>query len=257
MERPRPRSGRLHGSRLRQLMTSYEIFAPFYDRVMGDRGREGTYLHDLIQKHRPDAETVLELACGTGAILEQLHPRYEISGLDASKRMLQLAAQKVPEARLFRKDMTRFDLAEKFDVVLCVFDSINHLVGFPDWEAVFDRAHEHLTDRGIFIFDVNTERQLAAFASAPPWTQWFEGDNLLLIEVRDEGDGVYAWKIRVFEHSRGSDYRLHVEDIREAAFPLERIRASLTERFTSARIYDAERQRPTSRSLRLHFVCER
>ena len=36
--------------------------------------------------------------------------------------------------------MTRFDLGETFDVVLCVFDSINHLVRFSDWERVFDRA---------------------------------------------------------------------------------------------------------------------
>ena len=237
-------------------MTSYEVFAPFYDRVMGDRGREGVFLQQLIQKHRPEAATVLELACGTGAILEQLHSDYEVSGLDASKRMLDIAAQKVPQARLFREDMTRVALDETFDVVLCVFDSINHLVRFADWEAVFDRAHEHLTDRGIFIFDVNTERKLAAFASAPPWTQWFDDDSLLLIEVRDEGSGVYGWKLRVFEHRSGSAYRLHVEDIREATFPLERIKASLAERFGRVRVYDAERARPTTRSLRLHLVCE-
>jgi len=238
-------------------MTTYEVFAPFYDRVMGDRGREGSYLRELIQRHCPEAETVLELACGTGAILEQLDSHYEVSGLDASRRMLDIAAQKVPQARLFREDMTRFDLGETFDVVLCVFDSINHLVRFADWEAVFDRAHEHLTDPGIFIFDANTERKLASFASAPPWTQWFDDDSLLLIDVRDEGDGVYAWKLRVFEHRGGSGYRLHVEDIREAAVPLERIKEALTERFGRVRIYDAERQRPTSRSLRLHFACRR
>jgi len=236
-------------------MTSYEVFAPFYDRVVGDRGREGAYLHELIQKHRPDAVTVLELACGTGAIIEQLHSHYEVSGLDASRRMLDIAAQKVPQARLFRKGMTHFDLGERFDVVLCVFDSVNHLVSFAQWEAVFDCAAEHRADRRIFIFDVNTERKLASFASAPPWMQWFGDDSLLLIDVRDEGDGVYAWKLRVFEHRSGSSYRLHVEDIREAAFPLERIRAALAERFRRVRVYDAERARPTTRSLRLHFVC--
>ncbi len=237
-------------------MTSYDVFAPFYDRVMGDRGGEGAYLRELIQKHHPDAATVLELACGTGAILEQLRGRYDVYGLDASRSMLDVAAQKIRRDRLFREDMTRFDLHETFDVVLCVFDSINHLAGFAEWEAVFDRALEHLTDRGIFIFDVNTERKLAAFASEPPWTQWFEDVSLLMIDVRDEGDGVYAWKLRVFEHRSGSDYRLHVEDIREAAFPPARIRASLAKRFRRVRIYDADRSRPTTRSLRLHFVCE-
>ena len=184
-------------------MTGYAAFAPFYDQVMGDRGREAGYVHGLIQRHRPSAASVLELACGTGAILQLLQPHYEVTGLDASQPMLDIAARKVPRARLRRADMTRFDLGETFDVVLCVFDSINHLVRFSDWERVFDRARAHLTDRGLFVFDVNTERKLAAFAVAPPWTQWFGDDNLLLIDVRDEGDrACTTWKVRVFEHCR-------------------------------------------------------
>ena len=237
-------------------MTGYDAFAPFYDEVMGDRGRQADYVHALIQRHRPSAAKVLELACGTGAILEQLQPHYDVIGLDASQPMLDIAAQKVPRARLLREDMTDFDLDETFDAVLCVFDSINHLVSFADWERVFDRAAAHLADRGVFVFDVNTERQLAEFAVAPPWTQWFGDDNLLLIDVRDEQHGVYIWKVRVFEHRDDSTYRLHVEDIRETAFPLARIRQALAARFRHIRVFDAERSRPTTLSRRLYFVCQ-
>jgi SAM-dependent methyltransferase len=236
-------------------VTSYVAFAPFYDEVMGDRRREGAYVHSLIEKHHPEATTVLELACGTGAILEQLHAHYDVAGLDLSKGMLEIAAQKVRQARLFLEDMTRFDLGETFDVVLCVFDSINHLVKFEQWEAVFDRARDHLAGGGIFVFDVNTERKLASFAVAPPWLQWFGDDSLLLIDVRDGEVGAYDWKVRIFEHLEGTTYRLHAEDIREAAFPVERIKAALSERFARIRVYDAERTRPTARSLRLYFVC--
>jgi len=237
-------------------MTGYAAFALFYDQVMGDRGREAAFVQALIQKHRPKASSVLELACGTGAILERLQLHYEVTGLDASQPMLDIAARKVPQARLFHEDMTHFDLDETFDAVLCVFDSINHLLRFADWERVFDRAAAHLGDAGIFVFDVNMERKLAAFAVAPPWTQWFGDDNLLLIDVRDEGDGVYAWKVRIFEHSGDSAYRLYVEDIREVAFPLEQVRHALAERFRRVRVIDAERARPTTRSERLYFVCE-
>ena len=236
-------------------MTGYDAFALFYDQVMGDRGREAAYVHALIQRQRPSATSVLELACGTGAILEHLQRHYDVTGLDASQPMLDIAAQRVPQAQLVCADMTHFDLDEKFDAVLCVFDSINHLVSFADWERVFDRAASHLAERGVFVFDVNTERKLAAFAVAPPWTQWFGDDSLLLIDVRDEGKGVYAWKVRVFEHCDDSTYRLHVEDIRETAFPLERIRQALGERFRRVRVLDAERSRPTSLSQRLYFVC--
>jgi len=236
-------------------VTTYATFAPFYDEVMGDRAREGAYVRALIEKHHPEAATVLELACGTGAILEQLHEHYGVAGLDNSKGMLEIAAQKVPQARLFREDMTRFDLGERFDVVLCLFDSLNHLVAFEQWETVFDRAREHLAEGGVFVFDVNTERKLASFAAGPSWTQWFGEDSLLMIDVMDSGARIYEWKIRIFEHLGDLDYRLHAEDIREAAFPVERIKAALDERFGPIWIYDAERSRPTTRSLRLHFVC--
>ncbi len=238
-------------------MTGYDAFAPFYDQVMGDRGQEAAYLHTLIQRDRPRAASVVELACGTGALLEQLQRHYEVVGLDASQPMLDIAARKVPQARLFRRDMTDFELDETFDAVLCVFDSINHLESFASWERVFDRAAAHLADGGVFVFDTNTERKLAAFAVAPPWTQWFGDDSLLMIDVRDEGEGVYAWKVRVFEHRGDSAYRLHVEDIREVAFPVERIREAVAKRFHRVRIVDADRVRPTTRSERLYFVCER
>ena len=36
-------------------MTAYGVFAPFYDEVMGDRGREAAYVRNLIERHQPSA----------------------------------------------------------------------------------------------------------------------------------------------------------------------------------------------------------
>ena len=134
-------------------------------------------------------------------------------------------------------------------------DSLNHLGRFEQWEAVFDRAREHLAAGGVFVFDVNTERKLARIAGAPPWIQWFDDESLFLIDVREGEDGTYDWNVRVFEHAEASTYRLHAEDIRERAFPSGRIEAALDERFARVSISDAERARPTARSERLYFVC--
>lgn len=200
---------------------------------------------------------MLELACGTGSILKQLEPHYEVAGADLSSTMLELAARKVPGVRLFHEDMTRIRLDETFDVVLCVYDSINHLLRFEQWEAVFDRAAEHLESGGLFVFDVNTAAKLESFAAQRALLTWFGDDNLLVVDVTDRGNGVSMWEIRIFEHLGDSAYRLHAEDIAETTFPLERIKTSLGERFGRVWVYDAERSRPTSRSLRLHFVCRR
>jgi SAM-dependent methyltransferase len=214
-------------------------------------------VRSLIQKHHPEAITVLELACGTGSVLKQLDSDYEVTGVDLSERMLEVAARKLPHARLIRADMTRVALDERFDVVLCVYDSINHLLKFAQWEAVFDRAHAHLEDGGLFIFDVNTERRLASFVPQPAVTQWFGDGHLMVLDVVDGGKGVFVWSIRVFEHLGNGSYRLHTEDIREVAFPTERIRRRLQKRFRRVWTYDEERSRPSPSSGRLHFVCRK
>lgn len=220
---------------------SYAAFARFYDAVQGDGADRAATLRALIGAHHPTARTALELACGTGSMLAQLRGELDVTGLDRSPEMLALAAEKLPGIRLVEADMTRFDLAERFDVVLCVFDSINHLLDFAEWEAVFDRARDHLADGGIFVFDINTEERLARLAAHPPVAQWFDGENMLAIDVRDGGGGVVTWSIAVFEHEGGDRYRLHREDIREASFPRGRIERALLERFEAVAVEGTER----------------
>jgi SAM-dependent methyltransferase len=236
-------------------MSGYAAFARFYDAVQGDRADAADFARSLLERHHPQARRVLELACGTGSILARLRPRYEVTGVDLSAEMLAVARRKLAGVELVQADMTGVRLGRRFDAVLCLYDSINHLLRFRQWEAVFDRACEHLEPDGVFVFDLNTERRLAALAAAPPSVEWFDG-NLLLLEVAAAGRGVVDWQLRVFEHTgEAARYRLHETTIPETSFPLERIRESLLRRFRSVRILDPLRARPTSRSGRLWLVC--
>jgi SAM-dependent methyltransferase len=222
---------------------------------MGDRADHARYIRSLISKHAPRARRVLELACGTGSVLAQLASHYEVAGIDRSPAMLEIARRKLPAARLVEADMTAFDLGEQFDVVLCAFDSINHLLRFRDWEAVFRRAREHLDERGIFVFDINTEHRLATFPGGPPLVQWFGDGNLMTIVIAERPRGGVVWQIDVFERARDATYRRHREEIPEVSFAAERIHAALRKRFSRIWTYDARRARPSTRSDRLHFVC--
>ena len=236
-------------------LTGYSAYARFYDATQGDRAEHATYIRSLLKKHHPKAKTVLELACGTGSILKQLQPHYDVTGLELSDEMLAIARKKLPGVRLVKSDMRSFDLGERFDAVLCVYDSINHLTRFRDWEAVFRRAREHLNDRGVFVFDINTVHRLASSAGGAPMVQWFGDGSLMVIAIVAGPRGAVDWEINVFERVRGSTYRLHLDVIREMSFPVERIRAALRGRFTRIWVYDARRARPSAQSDRLHFVC--
>src|SRR5258708_31484744 len=132
-------------------MTSYERFGEFYDAVMGDRRAAGEQVIGLIRAAKPDAKNVLELGCGTGSILKHLQDAYEVSGLDISSKMLSIARKKVPRAKLYRQDMADFQIGDRFDVIFCIFDSINHVRRFSDWKKVFALVRRHLSPGGCFI----------------------------------------------------------------------------------------------------------
>jgi len=235
-------------------MTSYGRFGEFYDAVMGDRRAAAEQVMQLIRATKPDARNVLELGCGTGSILKYLQDVYEVSGLDMSRKMLSIARKKVPRSKLFRQDMVDFRINGRFDVIICIFDSINHVRRFSDWKRVFATVRRHLLPGGCFIFDINTQRKLGRLIAGPPWVHRF-GRNLLIIEVTAFRGGGSNWNVKVFEHRNGSRYTLHEEDIVEVAFPLRQVVAALRADYVKVRVIDPERSRPSAKSERLFFTA--
>ena len=235
---------------------SYEKFHRFYDPVMGDRSAAASYIADLIDHYRPGTRTVLEVACGTGAILGLLSQNYEVTGLDRSRKMLAIARRKLPRTKLFCQDMTKFAISEKFGAVVCVYDSINHLLRFSDWRRVFKRVSFHLEKDGIFILDVNTIGKLRWLVYGEPWVKQL-GRDLVVINVTTGRRRRFHWHVKVFEHRRRDTYRLHAETIAELAVPMKRISAVLNGLFTKVHVIDPENRRPSDRSQRLYFVCRK
>ncbi len=235
---------------------SYEKFYRFYDIVMDDRSAVGQFLSGLIVAYHPRAKTLLELACGTGSILGYLSNRYEVSGLDRSRPMLSIARQKLPHIKFFRQDMARFRIAKQFDAIVCVFDSLNHLLRFSDWEKTFRQAARHLHADGLFVFDVNTLGKLQRLATGPAWVRQFAQDTVI-IKVTGGERALFAWDVKIFEHREKDHYRLHHETIREIALPYKTILNGLRQRFRQVKVIDPEGRRPSDQSERLFFVCRK
>src|SRR5581483_10962704 len=83
-----------------------------YDAVYSfkDYAAESARLHELIQARRPGAATLLDVACGTGAHLEQLGRWYEVEGVDVDPEMLEVARARLPGVPLHAGDMRELDL---------------------------------------------------------------------------------------------------------------------------------------------------
>ncbi|MGC1419707.1 MAG: class I SAM-dependent methyltransferase [Acidimicrobiales bacterium] len=236
-------------------MSAYETFARFYDLVNGDPEARSRQILENIGRHRPGSTSVLELGCGTGAILAGLGSGFAVTGLDLSPEMLDYATRRCPSARLHLGDMTSFSLSEKFDVVLCVFDTLNHVETFVGWQSVFEGVRHHLHAHGIFIFDVNTLGRLRQLGEMAPWVHHFD-ENTLIMDVEFDGHSMSQWDIRVFEQQYGNHFVLHHETIPELGVPLAQIREALDARFELLEETDPGGFAPTDESSRAYFVYQ-
>jgi SAM-dependent methyltransferase len=209
---------------------AYADFAKFYDQIMGDRSAIIERLRDYVRRYLPNAGSLLELGCGTGAVLAGLADGLQVTGIDLSPEMLATATAHLPRARLVQADITEFSLGTTFDVVICVFDTLNHLPTFDAWLAMFQQVDAHLAEGGLFIFDVNTVGRLRRLAAAPAYVADF-GPHMLVMDVTTGKGGVFPWDVRIFERVDGNQFRLHHERIGELGVPLARIHEALTPRF--------------------------
>ncbi|MGA2835313.1 MAG: methyltransferase domain-containing protein [Acidimicrobiales bacterium] len=241
-------------------MPAYERFAAFYDIVMDDPGPRAARVNDAIERFRPDAASLLELGCGTGSILARLTTRASLTGLDRSPEMLAIAARKVPGAHLVEGDMCSFDLGRRFDVIACVFDSINHLLDVTSWTSLIATVHRHLSDGGLFVVDVNTVGELRRLGDEPPWVYDFEGGTAIIdvgFAVDDDGVGLSDWDIRVFECIDGTRFELHHERIGELALPLARVRSLLADGFELLEEVDEDGLAATDDSVKAYYALRR
>ena len=239
------------------MMAVYDLLAPHYDAVTGDSASEAAFIHDISEQRHSHAGTLLDLACGTGSITALLAGVYEVSGLDISPGMLAVAREKVRSGtKLYLADMANFWLAARFDVIVCAYQGINHLLSLAAWKSSFDRAYEHLGRGGLFVFDIATLSHLQEMASIPQLVQEFAG-NYLLIRVRTADGIVFDWHIEVYELQQDGRYRLLTQTVRLRSFPLPDIWEALRERFSSIEIISDGNSANMQDEDRIWFVCRR
>ncbi len=233
----------------------YDVIARFYDDIVGDRTASIQTVKNLIQQRVDSGASILELGCGTGSILYTLRNQYKVSGLDSSEQMLSIARQRLDNAKLYNADITSFSLREKYNVILCVFDSINHLTSWHSWKAVFRRARAHLKDRGLFIFDVNTEKKLRSLEESPAWVVKFDNHFSIIDVLRCDSERT-RWNIRVFEKLQNDLFKLHCAEIIQRAYPIGVISGELKSYFSQIDAIDSQGDRGSDSSERVYFVCQ-
>jgi SAM-dependent methyltransferase len=221
-------------------MSGYDLLASHYDAVTGDSSTESAFVSEVIEHANRRAATLLEVACGTGNIIAQLADRYRVSGLDISPAMLAIAREKLPaDTPLHLADMSSFQVGAKFDVIICVYHGINHLLGFASWKSFFTCARRHLNDGGVLIFDILTVDSLRVLAHRPAIVQKF-GENYLIINVSTPSEVIFDWNIELLELQPDGKYESLTEVIRTASYSPDAICQALVKDFADVELIESD-----------------
>jgi SAM-dependent methyltransferase len=237
-------------------MAVYDLLASHYDELTGDTAAEAAFIRGIIERRNSGAATLLDMACGTGGITRQLAGTYQVAGLDISPGMLAVAREKLPEETpLHLADMSRFGLGVTFDVAVCAYQGVNHLLDFPAWETFFDCVYRHLNDGGVFVFDIVTVAHLKMITEISKVVRKFDG-NYVRVKVRTSDDVVFKWNIEVFELQPDGRHRRLTEILMMRSFPLGTIREALCQGFTGIDTIDRDGNTVGEESqARTWFVC--
>ncbi|OGT29729.1 MAG: hypothetical protein A3E87_08765 [Gammaproteobacteria bacterium RIFCSPHIGHO2_12_FULL_35_23] len=237
-------------------MADYDPVAPFYDLVHGSRKQTIKYIKQLIKDYHPKAKTLLSVACGTGTVCKALKRCYQITGVDISSGMLAMAEKKLPTVEFYQQDMVELNLNKKFDVIICLFASLNHVLQFSQWEKFFARVKDHLNAGGVFIVDILTELCLYNMVlNSPLITRSGKLISIGDISMAGEGQEGTVWRIKGYEVTRHDQRLLFASKVSQVSFAPERIEKGLLNHFSSVIVEDPEQEEVNERSELLYFIC--
>lgn len=102
--------------------------------------------------------SLLDLGCGAGEPFARffVDNSWQVTGIDFSEKMLEMAARFVPEMQTVCKDMREIDFpAQSFDAITAVY-SLFH-VPKADHQSLFERMHRWLNPKGRALFTYATK----------------------------------------------------------------------------------------------------
>ena len=151
-------------------MSAYDALAASYDDLTVDVQYEkrADFIEKLFRRSRIPVHTVLDLACGTGAMTWLLTGRgYELIAVDGSEDMLAAAMGKSGTVEgvapiFLHQSMPKLDLYGTVDAAICCLDSLNYLTRPADVQRTFQRLNLFIAPGGLLVFDINTVDKLAA-----------------------------------------------------------------------------------------------
>jgi ubiquinone/menaquinone biosynthesis C-methylase UbiE len=137
----------------------------------------------------PEGGHILDAGCGVGRPTAEFlaNNGFEVTGVDISERMVELAAKNVPKASFLQKNIVDLDFPDaSFDGAICVY-TLWH-VPRKNHEKIIANFHRMLRDNGILVINTGTHESegMSTFFGQP--MLWSTNDpGKTLRHVKDAG----------------------------------------------------------------------
>lgn len=247
-------------------MASYDLLASIYESFEFDgfSRKMIPYILKILRKRSLKGMKVLDLACGTGtAAIEMSKLGAEVIGIDGSSKMLKYARRKAGKSHrkitFSQQELTEFNATGEFDLITCLFDSLNHIIEKDQLQQVFGRVYSKLKPKGRFIFDVNV-----AYGFGRNW----DGSTIVResSKIYSVWEGLYdassrlgKMNITIFKKSGNQVYKKGFVSIKERAYKVNTLKSMLSKAgLTVNHTYGSLRfEKPKRTSGRVLFVCKK
>lgn len=193
----------------------FDLWADGYDRSVDLSDEYNSYpfagykkvlagIYEAIRKGQ--GKRVLDIGFGTAVLTCKLYENgYDITGIDFSERMIQIAQQKMPSARLIQHDFSKglpVELADsKFDSIICTY-AIHHLDDAAKIEFLKELQTHLNTEGRIYIGDVAFRTRAELDACRESCGMEWDDDEFYIVaeEIAREIDSV---KFEKFSYCAG------------------------------------------------------
>lgn len=241
----------------------YTYFAKIYDNFIEINYKEwANFIVEIIKQRVPQANLVLDLACGTGNITTLLKC-YDVIALDSSTDMLMIAREKAmllnQNILFLNQRMQNFELYGTVDVIICTCDSINYILNENEVTKTFLLVKNYLNVGGIFIFDIKTLHKYKNVLANNTFGQTKEDSAIIWENYYDITTSINEYYLTMFLKKEDGNYIKNEETHYQKAYTKESIISLISSaELTLLNIYDGyTKSEPNKNSERLVFVVQK
>lgn len=140
---------------------AYEVLA-WTDQYLADperyRQEAQWYVEAIRQAHGGTPHSLLHLGSGAGGHDRHFKEHFQVTGVDISAGMLEVARKVNPEVVYLEGDMRSVDLGQRFDAVV-IPESVMYMTVWEDVRSVIRTAVTHLNPGGVLLLVTHTREE--------------------------------------------------------------------------------------------------